>query len=250
MNEWIQRMLEQEAKNQEYLERLEKELAHAPEGDLRLSTYRGAARFYRSKMPGAKDEYLGNKQEALRAALAQKKYDLLAKQSLEQEQKAIHQVLKTPWPTLLEVFDSLPKEVQQLVEPLILPDDEYIRRWLEHYSRSASGADYRSRIELLFHTLYDKYEVPHVYEPSLFLEDFGIVHPDFVVLNVQTRQTFYHEHFGMMDDPDYRAANLRKLRAYHNNGYFEGKNLFVTMEADGTMVDQNELERLIRTYFK
>ena len=54
MNEWIQRMLEQEAKNQEYLERLEKELAHAPEGDLRLSTYRGAARYYRSRIPGSK----------------------------------------------------------------------------------------------------------------------------------------------------------------------------------------------------
>lgn len=248
MNEWMLAMLEQEKKNAEYRKAIEKRLARAPEGNLRVVNSRGIARFYHTKVPGAKDTYLNKDQSALRRALAQKKYELLALEALEQEQKAIDFVRKLSPPSLLEVYESLPEEVRALVEPYELPDEILIRRWLEYYSRDSSGEDYKSRIEWNIHQYYERLGAPHVYEPFLMLEEYGPARPDFVVLNVRTRQTFYHEHFGMMSDPEYRAKNMRKLRGYHKSGYFEGKNLIITMEDGVDMIDYHELEQVLRTY--
>lgn len=151
-------------------------------------------------------------------------------------------------PTPIEVYEALPKEIRSLVEPLVLPDEEYIRRWLEEKKEKASGEDYRSRIEIIYHDIYEKYDIPYVYEPSLYLDGYGPARPDFVVLNVRTRQTLYHEHFGMMDNEEYRANNIHKLRCYHKNGYYEGINFFVTMESDGRMIDYEEAEMIIKRY--
>ena len=83
MNDWMRAMLEQEKKNAEYRKAIEKRLARAPEGDLRVVTSRGIARFYHTKVPGAKDTYLNKDQLALRKVLAQKKYEMLALEALE-----------------------------------------------------------------------------------------------------------------------------------------------------------------------
>ena len=248
MNDWMRAMLEQEKKNAEYRKAIEKRLARAPEGDLRVVTSRGIARFYHTKVPGAKDTYLNKDQLALRTVLAQKKYELLALEALEREQKAIDFVRRLSPPSLLEVYESLPEEVRALVEPYVLPDEVFIRRWLEYYSSDASGEDYKSRIEWNIHQYYEGLGAPHVYEPFLMLKDYGPARPDFVVLNVRTRQTFYHEHFGMMGDPEYRAKNMRKLCGYHKSGYFEGKNLIITMEEGGDMIDYHELGQVLRAY--
>ncbi len=248
MQEWVRLMLEQQQENERILKVVERELKHAPAGDLRVSHYRGKARFYRSKVPDGKDEYLGEKEAALCAALAQKKYDREARVLLLRELKAMEYVTRHTGPSLEDVYDSLPAEIQALVEPHVLPDEEYARRWLEKWSAGASEEDFKSRIEIIIDNYYEKYGAPHVYEPYLYLEGYGPVRPDFVVLNLRTRKMYFHEHFGMMDDPDYRAKNLQKLRAYHNNGFYEGINLIVTMEADGKMIDRKELEQLILTY--
>lgn len=250
MNNWLIEMKKQQALDQELLKQINRELKHAPEGDLRLSHYRGKARFYQSKIPDVKDKYLGDEELALRAALAQKKYDLRAKEVLEQELKAMKQMEKKQLLTIQDVYDFLPKEVQELVEPHVLPDDEYIKRWLEEMRRGASGEDFKSRIELIFDQYYEKHDIPRVYEPALYLEGYGPARPDFAVLNVRTRKMYYHEHLGIMDAPDYRADNMRKLRSYHKSGYYEGINLIVTMESDGRMIDYKEMEQLILTYLR
>ena len=47
---------------------------------------------------------------------------------------------------------------------------------------------------------------------------------------------------------EYRAKNMRKLCGYHKSGYFEGKNLIVTMEEGGDMIDYHELGQVLRAY--
>ena len=51
-----------------------------------------------------------------------------------------------------------------------------------------------------------------------------------------------------MDNEEYRANNIHKLRCYHKNGYYEGINFFVTMESDGRMIDYEEAEMIIKRY--
>lgn len=249
MHAWVSEMLRQQEENQELLKKIEKELRYAPKGNLQVSRYRGATRYYRNwKEEGKGKEYLGEKKFHIRDGLAQKAYDLKLRETVEREQKLIESVNRRIPPTPQEVYETLPEEYRALVEPLVLPDDEYIKRWMEEYNQKASGEELRSRIEIIFNGIYEKWEVPHVYEPSLYLEGYGPARPDFVALNIRTRQTIYHEHFGMMDDEAYRAKNLKKLRCYHKNGFFEGINLIVTMESDGRMVDYEEAELIIRKY--
>ena len=249
MQLWVQEMLRHLEENQTLLKEIDKELRYAPKGDLQISHYRGAARYDRNRRAEGKGkEYLGQKKAALRDGLAQKAYDQELRKAVEQEQEMIRSVeLQVP-PTPIEVYEALPKEIRSLVEPLVLPDEEYIRRWLEEKKEKASGEDYRSRIEIIYHDIYEKYDIPYVYEPSLYLDGYGPARPDFVVLNVRTRQTLYHEHFGMMDNEEYRANNIHKLRCYHKNGYYEGINFFVTMESDGRMIDYEEAEMIIKRY--
>ncbi len=249
MQRWIEEMLRQKEVDETLLHQVKQDLSRAPGGELRVSYDKGVARFYRKKDPsGGPDVYLGKKQIALREALAQKTYDLKVQKALEEELKVMDRVLKKPLPTLVDVYASMPADIRQLVEPLVLPDEEYANRWLEKMSRDASGNDLRSRIEVIIDQYYEKHKVPHVYEPSLYLEGYGPARPDFAVLNVRTRQMYYHEHLGMMGDPEYRTDNMRKLRAYHNNGYYEGVNLIITMESDGAMIDYKEVENLIVFY--
>ncbi|MBR5752861.1 MAG: hypothetical protein IKX83_00080 [Clostridia bacterium] len=250
MNKWYEEMLRQEAENEKLIRQVRKELRYAPKGELRRSRYRGTQRYYRTgARQDGKEEYLGKKKEALRDQLVQKKYHKQVLAALEQEQTIIETVKKKPWPTVMEVFETLPADLQEYVEPLILPDKVFVERWTKEMSKGASGEKLRSRIEIIYDEEYTQAKIPHVYEPDLYLEGFGSVRPDFAVLNVRTRQMFYHEHFGKMDDPDYRTRNVLKLRAYHKNGFFEGINLVVTMESDGLMVDLAEIREVIQTYF-
>ena len=187
---------------------------------------------------------------AAEAELTAEERELLElRDAVEQEQRLIESVVQKIPPTPLEVYAALPEELRQLIEPHILPDSVFVERWLEEMSAGASGEDFRSRIEIIYNDIYQKLEVPHVYEPSLYLDGYGPVRPDFVALNVRTRQSIYHEHLGMMDNDEYRARNIEKLRWYHRCGYYEGINLIITMESDGRMVNYEEAEAIIRTYF-
>ena len=76
----------------------------------------------------------------------------------------------------------------------------------------------------------------------------GLYHPDFMVLNRRTRQEFFWEHFGMLDNPGYAYTNIRKLRIYAAHGLYPGVNLILTAEAEGQILDTQEVEALIRQY--
>ena len=73
-------------------------------------------------------------------------------------------------------------------------------------------------------------------------------HPDFLCLNVRTRQEFIWEHFGMMDSPDYLEKAIQKISVYNENKYYLGKNLIITMETKINGIKTQQLERLIETY--
>ena len=45
----------------------------------------------------------------------------------------------------------------------------------------------------------------------LFILSNRIIHPDFTVLNVRTREILYWEHLGMMDNKEYIESALAKI---------------------------------------
>ena len=82
------------------------------------------------------------------------------------------------------------------------------------------------------------------------LKEYGLIHPDFTVLNVRTRKEIYFEHLGMMDDEVYREEALKRILAYEKNGIFPGDRLVLTHETLKSPVNSRMIEKVILHYFK
>jgi len=80
------------------------------------------------------------------------------------------------------------------------------------------------------------------------LKGYGLIHPDFTVLNVKLRKEFYLEHLGLMDDEEYRENALRRVLAYERAGIFPGEQLILTHETGKCPLDVRIVEKLITHY--
>jgi len=92
--------------------------------------------------------------------------------------------------------------------------------------------------------------VPYRYEEPLYLESYGIVHPDFTVLNVRTRKEIYWEHLGKMDDMEYAKDALERILIYEKNGIFPGDKLVISHETMENPINSRLIDAIIFKYFK
>ena len=161
---------------------------------------------------------------------------------------------------LLEIYDKLHPVRKTLVEPVILSDGEYVEKWKQEGKAAAeirldeegsyytdNGERVRSKSEIMIANKFLKQKIPYIYEPALVLSG-RLIHPDFKVLNLRTRQSFYFEHFGMMDDPDYSAKAVLKIDSYIMNGYLPGQGLLFTMETHEKPLDMRLLDKMIEGF--
>ena len=95
---------------------------------------------------------------------------------------------------------------------------------------TASGHKVRSKSELQIDELLYSNGLIYRYDSELVLADGTIMYPDFVVLHPKEKRLIIIEHFGRMDDPKYAAKQMKRLKAYAENGYILGRDLFFTME--------------------
>ena len=91
--------------------------------------------------------------------------------------------------------------------------------------------------------------IPYRYECALYLDNNTKFFPDFTILNVRKRKVIYHEHFGMMSDPEYSESVVYKLSTYNRNGHFLGDDLTCTWESERYPLNMREFERIIEHYF-
>ena len=197
-------------------------------------------------------------------SLSQKDYDARLLKAATDEKKHIDKLIgyydKKQGATLIETFSLLPPARKELVEPYALSDEEFAQRWQrEEYVGNAHpfgsyslytrrGERVRSKSEVIIADALDAAGVPYKYEHPLQLGGLNAVYPDFTILNKQTRQELVWEHFGGMDDPDYREAALRKINNYVLAGYAPGDKLLITFETAATPLDTRVVEALIARY--
>lgn len=126
-----------------------------------------------------------------------------------------------------------------LITPVTLTDEQYAARWQEVFWTGRSFAPdapllytankerVRSKSEIIIADTLFRYNVPYRYEFPLTLRRSNTaatgntatsghhtsitLYPDFLCLNTRTRQEFFWEHFGLMDEPVYstNAAGKR-----------------------------------------
>jgi hypothetical protein len=244
------------------IEITKKSLTRAPRGRLKLA--RRGRDFYACHALDDKSEYIPKSNLALMSKLAQKYYDEKVLGVLEcklnlvdvfiEKYKAIDE---------LDVYEKLSEERKSLVEPILLSDEEYARRWLAvSYKgkgfetgapdlRTMNGERVRSKSEVIIADALERSGIPYKYECPRELSDGGQrVYPDFTCLNLRTRKEVLWEHLGMMDNPEYASMAVKKFSSYLKNGFVLGVNLIVSMECSEKPLNQTEVRKIIQGIFK
>ncbi len=84
----------------------------------------------------------------------------------------------------------------------------------------------------------------------LVLKNGGTRYPDFTLLDVRAREEVFLEHFGLLDDEEYRRNCLHKLDEYRNNGIYPGRNLIFTYETEENPLDIKGIKKMLKDLFK
>lgn len=167
----------------------------------------------------------------------------------EQELSAITRYNQScPVLKIEDVYDSLSECRKQFITPLVPTREQIVDDWLhqpypshnpvpltDKFPTGVASCPYvRSKSELMEVQRMDVRDVAFLYEFPLTLIDSqgGVVtfYPDFTILNKETQEVFYWEHYGRMDDPDYLFSFKNKQELYACNGIL-GSQLYQTFES-------------------
>lgn len=245
---------------------LESRIHSAPNGSLRVHTPKGKNPqyyLYKKNEAGEHLDYIRKENRALAAALAQKSYDEQVLLYIYQKLNSVHELIDCyEMFDCNEIYDALLPARKELVKPIELSDEDFVREWKESkhtgentYQKKGNyqtkqGEYVRSKSEIIIADKLYQAGVPYVYEPALYLAGGECLFPDFAVLNLRLRKEYYWEHFGIMDRPDYASRAIEKIDLYERNGLWPGKNLLLSFETGARVLDTRNLDNLILTFLK
>ena len=218
----------------------EKSLVKAPEGSLRLCQHGDKIQYYHRNNP--KDfngVYIKEKDIELAKQLAQKDYDRKVLTCAEKELNAINKFfLICPDKSVEQIYEKLHEGRKRIITPIMETEEQYVQSWQEEIYQGKTfqedmpelytekGERVRSKSELIIADMLSKEGIPYRYEYPLYLNGFGKIYPDFIVLNVKKREELYWEHFGMMDDPEYAEAAMSRMAS------IQGRNCYLHMKRE------------------
>ena len=231
-----------------------------PEGGLRVSPGNGRVRFFQiHEDKSLPESYLNKEQRALAAALAQKEYNRQflrkARQELDKIEKIIRQLEKN---NPESAYDELSEHRRVLIKPYILTDMLYAKEWQSKAFKpnpfmlemriydTRRGEKVRSKSEAILADMLYELGIPYHYEKPLNLGRGKVRYPDFTLLKTNTKEEIYLEHFGMLNDEEYRIKSLLKLDEYRKHGIYVGRNLLFTYETERSPLDIKGIEKMLK----
>ena len=246
----------------------EVELSNAPQGSLNVhlkSDYKKentVCRYYLNH--NGSRRYLKASEQDLVKRLGQKDYDAQVLISAKAERERLINLLENSKHERLPegLYEQLHTERQKIVTPIRLSDQEFVRQWQQKEYKKKGFRDnmselytskeerVRSKSEVLIANALAQNNVPYRYEEPLYLEPYGVIHPDFTVLNIRTRKEIYWEHLGKMDDMEYAKNALERILIYEKNGIFPGDKLVISHETLEHPINSRLIDAIICKYFK
>ena len=191
-------------------------------------------------------------------ALAQKNYDARVLKSALKEKELLEKLMnRYPTVTMEEYYETLDEERRKLVSPVWLPDEEFIKRWQEAPFKQKRCVDkeqcfltnrgeyVKSKSEKIIADRLNERNIPYRYEAELVLDEGVIIHPDFTLINMKTRNEVYLEHLGMMDNPGYANKAVKRIRLYSRNGIVLGDRLWITLESEQVPLDLSVVDAVV-----
>jgi hypothetical protein len=254
---YLKKILEETEKS---LVKLQKQ---APVGaTLRAAKHRGDTQYFlRSKSDKTNGTYIKKQDRRQAEVLAQIEYDNkltnLLVHEIDELEKLYSIPTDNPYQSALDQVCDLKKELIQI--PYI-NKEEFILQWLsqeydklefredapEYYSKK--GMRVRSKSEILISDILDEYEIPFLYEKPVKFKNGTTVHPDFTILDAANKREIIWEHFGMMDDIEYRNNAFGKIRLYESNGFYQGVNFIYTFETVKYPINSRNLRNMLITF--
>jgi len=264
MNTTIESLTEELQILEEIITKAEKSLKNAPEGILRVSKSGNTMQYYKRKDENDRNgKYIKKRDINIARGLAQKEYDKDVLEAAKVQKDKICRFLKRYMPEcVIDAYISLPKERQILIHSYILPEEEYVKAW---ESRTYIGKGFaagvpeiytekgervRSKSEKILADKFNLMDIPYLYECPLQLVGYGVVYPDFTLLNKRTRKEYYLEHWGRMDDVNYCESAIRKIESYEKSGIFPGEQLLMTYETSKYPLNITVVEQIIHRYLR
>ena len=235
-----------------------------PEGHLRISRSGGYPRYYHVTDPGQPiGKYIPQKEGAFVKKLAEKDYIetflAYAKKELSELERLITSLSKK---NADKAFEKLSVDRRGLLRPYIIPDTMYAEEWIRAEYRTnqfmperkiydtKKGDKVRSKSEAILADMFYDLGTPYRYEAELKLKNGAVRYPDFTLLKTVTREEIYFEHFGLLDDEEYRTGCLKKMDEYRENGIYPGRNLLFSYETEESPLDIKGIGRMIKEIFK
>lgn len=102
----------------------------------------------------------------------------------------------------------------------------------------------RQRLE----KLPSMHRIPVRYECALELGDVKIF-PDFTIMHPETKELFFWEYFGMMDNASYARSAFDKMRLYNMHGITLSIQLIMTFETQEHPLTSDEIKSIIQNNF-
>ena len=240
---------------------VEKQLKDAPKGNLCISKSHGTFQYFMTPEGNPnKRFYLNRKKRNIAIGIAQRDYYKKLLDVLRRNNTALENFINSYSPLdLINCYTKLPQARSLLVTPLFLGSKEYAQKWqnieYEHKKEIPEGnlvslknEPMRSKSEVIIANLLKERNIPYHYEYPVHMKNGATFHVDFLCLNTRTRQEFYWEHCGRMDDLEYTTNMTRRIRDYATTGIISGKNLILTMETAKTPLDIQQVECMINTF--
>ena len=254
-----------EARKQELIilkSQREQALQSAPKGTLHIHTQKNKkTQYYHKCTSDQKPQYIKEKDYYIAEALAQKEYNQKIICAAADELEAIKKYEKSfPELTAEEIYENLTEERKKLINPMILPEKQFIEEWEsvkytgrsfdkdapEHYT--SKGERVRSKSEVIIADSLRRAGIPYRYEFPIELYYGKVVYPDFTILNVRLRKEIRWEHFGMMNKEDYVEKTVRKINDYEMSGLYSGEHMIYTFETMESPLNQKIINLMIQRY--
>ena len=256
------------SKLQNLLNETQKSCQKASAGRIRIAQKQGHPDFYLVTDRGSLEgQYIPRSKLTLIKQLLQKDYNQKLITLLQKEISVLQKYLQVTHncKAITELYTKLCPVRRNHIKPVTLTNEQYSLKWqsVEYQGhpfaadtpeyQTARGERVRSKSEVIIADTLTRHHIPYRYEYPLKIIKGSqplTIYPDFLCLNIHTRQEFLWEHFGMMDDPDYAQKATSKLRLLQENGILPGRNLILTMETQNTPLSTRVLEKIIKEFFE
>ena len=237
---------------------IQEQLKGAPNESLQVSKSNGVFQYYIFK--NGKHSYIRKKNIQVARAIAQKDYNKKIEIYIKRNILALKTFIKHYAPQKCEnYFLKMPAARRILISPFFLDKETYSKQWqakkYDPKREQPEGNFYtkkdehvRSKSEVFIADTLNSKQIPYHYEAPLKINTNLTLHPDFLCLNKRTRQEFYWEHCGMMDDSGYSGNLVKRLAIYAQKNIIPGKNLILTMETREQPLNTKDVEKVIGAF--